>query len=132
VASPEIPLHDTAEIIGRRLADQLREAGLNATIVESARGPLVARGQESWRAVRDDGDPAGYVAAYRIPVDERLGDRLAEVWSLTARETWTALEMGGTANVSTVAAVCAFRTDDAPVKRPLPGLQVQRGLQKSC
>jgi type VII secretion protein EccE len=79
--------------------------------------------------VRDDGDPAGYVAAYRIPVDERLGDRLAEVWSLTARETWTALEWGGTANVSTVAVVCAFRTDDAPVKPPLPGLQVQRGLQ---
>jgi type VII secretion protein EccE len=128
--SPEIPLHDTAETVGRRLADQLREAGLNAAIVEAARGPLVARGQETWRAVRDDGDPAGYVAAYRIPIDERLGDRLAEVWSLAARETWTALELGGTANAPTVAVGCAFRTDEAPAKAPLPGLQVQRGLQR--
>lgn len=129
--SPEIPLHDTAETVGRRLADQLREAGLNAAIVEAARGPLVARGQETWRAVRDDGDPAGYVAAYRIPVDERLGDRLAEVWSLSARETWTALELSGSANAPTVAVVCAFRTDDAPAKAPPPGLQIQRGLQRS-
>ena len=128
--SPEIPLHDTAETVGRRLADQLREAGLNAAIVEAARGPLVARGQETWRAVRDDGDPGGYVAAYRIPVDERLGDRLAEVWSLAARETWAALEFGGTANTPTVAAVCAFRTDEAPAKAPPPGLQIQRGLQR--
>jgi hypothetical protein len=52
------------------------------------------------------------------------------VWSLTARETWTALEFGGTANVPTVAAICAFRTDDAPAKAPLPDLEVQRGLQK--
>lgn len=128
--SAEIPLHDTAETVGRRLADQLREAGLNAAIVESARGPLVARGQEAWRAVRDDGDPAGFVAAYGIPVDERLGDRLAEVWSHPGRETWTALEFSGTANAPTVAAVCAFRTDEAPGKPPLPGLQAQRGLQR--
>jgi type VII secretion protein EccE len=128
--SPEIPLRETAEIVGRRLADQLREGGLNAVIVESARGPLVARGHETWRAVRDDGDPAGYVAAYRIPIDDRLGARLAEVWSLTARETWTALEFSGTAKSQTVAAVCAFRTDVAPKKAPLPGLDVQRGLQR--
>lgn len=129
--SPEIPLHDTAETVGRRLADQLREAGLNASIVDVARGPLVARGHETWRAVRDDGEPAGYVAAYRIPVDERLGHRLAEVWSHAARETWTALEFSITANTATVAAVCAFRTDGAPVKPPPPGLQAQRGLQRS-
>jgi type VII secretion protein EccE len=81
-------------------------------------------------AARDDGDPAGYVAAYGLPVDERLGDRLAEVWSLTARDTWTALELDGTANTPTVAVVCAFRTDDAPAKAPLPGLEIQRGLQQ--
>ena len=128
--SPEIPLHETAEIVGRRLADQLREGGLNAVMVESARGPLVARGHETWRAVRDDGDPAGYVAAYRIPIDDRLGARLAEVWSLTARETWTALEFSGMAKSQTVAAICAFRTDVAPKRAPLPGLDVQRGLQR--
>ncbi|MBB5162116.1 hypothetical protein [Mycobacterium sp. AZCC_0083] len=36
--------------------------------------------------VHDRRRPAD-LAAYRIPIDERLGDRLAEVWSLTARET---------------------------------------------
>jgi hypothetical protein len=63
----------------------------------------------------------------RVPVDERLGDRLAEVWSHTAWETWTALEFGGTANAPTVAAVC---THEAPTKHPLPGLQIPRSLQR--
>ena len=128
--SPEIPLYETAEVVGRRLADQLREAGLDAAIVDAVQGPLTVRGHETWRAVRDDGDPAGHLAAHRIPVDERLGDRLAEVWSHTAWETWTALEFGGTANTPTVAAICAFRTEEAPLKPPLPFLQIQRGLQR--
>jgi hypothetical protein len=34
------------------------------------------------------------------------------------------------ANSPTVAVMCAFRTDDARAKAPLPGLEVQRGLQK--
>lgn len=38
--------------------------------------------------------------------------------------------MSGTANMRTVAAVCVFRTHEAPVRAPLPDLQVQRGLQK--
>jgi type VII secretion protein EccE len=128
--SPEIPLYQTAEIVGRRLADQLREAGLEAAIVDSAQGALTVRGHETWRAVRDDHEPAGHVAAYRVPVDERLGDRLAEVWSHTARETWTALEFGATANAPTIAAVCAFRTGEAPTKHSLPGLKIPGGLQR--
>ena len=129
--SPEIPLYDTAEIVGRRLADHLREAGLDAAIVDTVHGPLTTRGHESWRAVRDDHEQvAGYLAAYRIPVDERLGERLAEVWSQSSRETWTALELGGTAHAPTVVAVCAFRTDEAPSKPPLAGLQKRGGLQR--
>jgi type VII secretion protein EccE len=93
-------------------------------------GPLTVRGHETWRAVRDDGDPAGHLAAYRIRVDERLGDRLAEAWSHTAWETWTALEFGGTAHAPTVAAICAFRTEEAPARPPLPFLEIQRGLQR--
>jgi len=128
--SPEIPLYETAEVVGRRLADQLREAGLDAAIVDAVQGPLTVRGHEMWRAVRDDGDPAGHLAAYRIPVDDRLGDLLAEVWAHIAWETWTALEFGGTANAPTVAAICAFRTDVAPANAPLPFLKMQRGLQR--
>jgi hypothetical protein len=41
-----------------------------------------------------------------------------------------AVELGGTANTPTVAAVCAFRTDDASANAPLAGLQIQRGLQR--
>jgi len=54
------------------------------------------------------------------PSTNGSADRLAEVWSLTARETWTACELGGMANAHTVAVVCAFRADDAPAKAPLP------------
>ena len=60
--SPEIPLYETAEIVGRRPADQLREAGLDAAIVDSVHGPLTVRGHETWRAVRDDDDPSGHLA----------------------------------------------------------------------
>jgi hypothetical protein len=35
------------------------------------------------------------------------------------------------ANMQTVAMMCAFRTDDASVTPPLPGLLIQRGLQRS-
>jgi hypothetical protein len=70
------------------------------------------------------------VAAYSLPIDELLGDRLAEVWSLATRETWTAPEFSGTANVPIIAMTWGFRTDDAPAKAPLPGLQALRGLQR--
>lgn len=126
--SPEIPLYDTAEVVGRRLADHLREAGLDAAIVDIAHGPLTVRGQETWRGVRDD---SGFLAAYGIPVDERLSDRLAEVWSHATRETWTALEFSGTANQPTVVAVCALRIDEAPAGPPPAGLRVLRGLQRT-
>jgi type VII secretion protein EccE len=49
--SPEIPLYDTAEVVGRRLADRLRETGLDAAIVDVAHGPLTGRGQETWPGV---------------------------------------------------------------------------------
>ena len=51
-----LPLHDTAEIVGRRLADHLRETGLDASIVDDAAGTArrprprdVARGQRRAR-----------------------------------------------------------------------------------
>ncbi|BBY44628.1 type VII secretion protein EccE [Mycolicibacterium celeriflavum] len=124
--SPELPLRDTAEIAGRRLTDHLREAGLDAAIVDETAAPLGAAGREKWSGVVDD---HGFVSVHGIPVDERLGERLAEVWSQSG-ETWTAIEFSGTAAQPVVAAACAFRTADVERKASLSGLTAHRGLQR--
>jgi type VII secretion protein EccE len=124
--SPDLPLYDITEITGRRLADHLRETGLDAVIVDDADAPLSAAVREKWSGVRDD---AGFVSAYGIPIDSQLADRLAAVWSQPT-ETWTALEFSGTSERPTVAAVCAFRTDDAVRNPPVAGLIPHRGVQR--
>jgi type VII secretion protein EccE len=123
--STGLPLDDMAEIIGRRLADHLRETGLLATIVDDAPAPLSGGAREKWRGVTDDD---GFLSAYGIPVDEQLAERLAEVWSQSA-ETWTALEFSGTAAHPTVSALCAFRTPEAVRGVPVAGLTAQPGSQ---
>lgn len=124
--SPELPLRETAEVAGRRLADQLREAGLDAVLVEDADAPLVGKAREKWRGVKDE---AGFVSAYGIPADERLGERLDAVWS-EPTETWTAVEFSGSAARPAVAAVCAFRTPEVVRGVPVSGLTARRGVQK--
>ncbi|MGE2725412.1 type VII secretion protein EccE [Mycolicibacterium pulveris] len=123
--SPELPLLTTTEVVGRRLADHLRETGLEAVIVDVV-DPPAGPGREKWRAVLDDG---GAVSAYGIPVDERLGERLAEVWSRPT-ETWTALEFNGTATHPTITAVCAFRTAEPVRGTPVSGLVPHPGIQR--
>lgn len=123
--SKDLPLHDTAVIAARRLADHLRETGLDAAIVDSAPAPLEGWERETWRGVHDE---RGFISAYAIAVDERLGERLAQAWSDRA-ETWTAIEFSGTATRLTVAAVCAVRTTEPANGAPLPGLIEQRGIQ---
>jgi type VII secretion protein EccE len=128
--SSRIPLHETAEVAARRLADHLREIGWEAGTVESEDVPeLVAPdSRETWSAVRDGSE---YVAAYRVSVDDGLLDTVAAIQSHPARETWTALEIGaiaGDPNRYTVAAACALRTDASPGGAPpLAGLIPQRG-----
>lgn len=123
--SPELPLLATTEVLGRRLADHLRETGLQAAIVDVA-DPPAGPGREKWRAVHDE---HGVVSAYGIPVDDRLPDRLSEVWSRPT-ETWTAVEFAGTATHLTVTAVCAFRTPQAVRGVPLAGLTAHPGIQR--
>lgn len=124
--SPELPLHDTAEVVGRRLADHLRETGLDAAIVTEAPAPLPGAGRESWTGV---GDEHGFASAYGLRVDDRLGERLAEV-SAQPTETWVTLEFSGTAARPAISATCAIRTAE-PVKAvPLAGLVAHRGLQR--
>lgn len=124
--SPQLPLRDTVEIAGRRLADHLRETGLEASVVDSAEAPLGSGARETWRTVRDD---HGFVSAYSIPVDDRLPERFTAVWG-QLNETWTAVEFGGTAAAPTVAVMCAIRTTEALRTIPVPGLVAQRGVQR--
>lgn len=128
--SPELPLYDTAEIVGRRLSDHLRELGFEASIVDEVDGPSLLptdSSRETWRGMSDDG---GFLAAYAIPVDATLPERLAQVWTHTHQPTWTALEFGGTADRPTVVAVAAVRTDDAPKDPPVPGLVARNGRHR--
>jgi type VII secretion protein EccE len=126
--SPRIPLRDMAEIAARRLADHLRETGSNVAIAETADPPARASAKETWRALRDD---SGYVAAYRVAVDDGLADTLDEIRSLPSPETWTALEITGTAANPGIAVVCAVRTDDRPPRSaPIRGLTLLRGRQR--
>ncbi|OBI84370.1 type VII secretion protein EccE [Mycobacterium sp. E740] len=124
--SADLPLAETAEVAGRRLADHLREAALDAVIVDAVTAPLCPNVREKWSGVVDD---CGAISAYGIPVDDRLDERLEEVWS-QQQETWTAVEFTGTAGALVMAAVCAFRTPEPVRGVPLTGLTTRRGLQK--
>ena len=125
--SAQLPLDDTAEIVGRRLADHLRETGLSAVAVDEAQAPLTGVGTEKWRAVHDDD---GFVSAYAIRVDDALAERLADIRSQPAAQIWTALEFSGTAAHPTVRALCAFRTAEPVRGTPVTGLLPQSGIQR--
>jgi type VII secretion protein EccE len=121
--SPRIPLHETAEIAARRLADHLRESGWTAAIVDSEdiSGPYARAVHETWGAIWQGN--ADFVAAYQVQVDTALPNTLAAIWSYPVRETWTALEIAGAGDDQTLAVACAFHTDAPPSARgPLPGL----------
>lgn len=121
--SPQIPLHKTAEVAARRLADHLRESGWTATVADPDDVPgLYARSaRETWRGICQGS--ADYVAAYRVKADTALPNTLAAIWSYPVRETWTALEVTGAGDDQTLAVACAFHTDAPPAAGgPLPGL----------
>ncbi|MDR3662745.1 MAG: type VII secretion protein EccE [Mycobacterium sp.] len=122
--SADLPLADTAQKVARRLADQLREAGVQVTVVDDAPAPVQAGARETWRAVRD-GD--GFVTAYGLPMDHRLPGCLAELASST--ELWTVLEFSNHATNSAVAAACAVRTVNVPTAAAIPGLMRESGRQ---
>ena len=126
--SSRIPLHETAQVAARRLADHLREIGWEATPVAPDDVPrLLAPGaRESWRGVRRG--PSDYIAAYQVNVDDRLPETLDAIRSYPAREVCMALEIAGDATHDTIAAGCAFLTEMPPDgAAPLAGLTPQRG-----
>jgi type VII secretion protein EccE len=126
--SPRIPLHDTAEIAARRLAGHLRETGWSVTIMDTADAPARTSAKETWRGLRDE---SGDLAAYRVTVNDRLPDTLANVWTLPSPEIWTALEITGTATDPDIAVVCAVRFRDRPTARaPIAGLAPVHGRHR--
>jgi ESX secretion system protein EccE len=108
--SSRIPLRDTAEVAARRLADNLREAGWTVTPVDAAETPVRRDAKETWRGLRDS---SGYIAAYRIGADD-----LDEVRAVPSSETWTALEITGTADDPRLVGTCAIRSDGKPAAVP--------------
>ena len=128
--SSRIPLHETAQVAARRLADHLREIGWEASVSGPDDVPrlLDPAGRETWRAVQGGSD---YLAAYRVSVDDALAETLDAILSHPARETWTALEIAGAGESGarhTAAVACALLTDaPSPAAAPLPGLTPQRG-----
>jgi type VII secretion protein EccE len=121
--SSQIPLHETAEIAARRLADHLRESGWTAAVVDpnTIPGLYTRPARETWTGIRQGN--ADYVAAYQVKADTALPNTLAAVWSYPVRETWTALEITGAGDEQTLAVACAFHTDAPPAAGgPLPGL----------
>ena len=126
--SARIPLHETAQVAARRLADHLRELGWEVTIVAPDDVPrlLTANPRERWSGVQRGA--SDYLAAYQIQVDGGLAETLEAIRAHPARETCTALELAGDGTHNTVAAACAFLTDTPPERAAsLAGLTPQRG-----
>jgi type VII secretion protein EccE len=126
--SAQIPLHETAQVAVRRLADQLRETGWEVTSVASDDVPrlLTSNPRERWRAVQRGA--SDYLAAYQIQVDEGLPQTLDAIRSHPARETCTALEIAGDKTHRSIAVACAFQTEAPPDEAAPPaGLTPQRG-----
>ena len=123
--SSRMPLQDTVEVAARRLADHLRETGWDVSTDDAAATPVPEQAKETWRGISDG---RGYLAAYRIRVDEQLADTLAALSTSDDDETWTALEFTGSRAHPEVAAACAIRTAERPGSRaPLTGLTPERG-----
>jgi type VII secretion protein EccE len=125
--SSSIPLHETAQVAARRLADHLREIGWEATTVGPDDVPrlLSSASGETWHGVRQR---SHYLAAYRVGVNDALPETLQAIRSHPALETWTALEIAGSGTHDTVAVACAFLTDAQPTgAAPLAGLNRQGG-----
>jgi type VII secretion protein EccE len=131
--SARIPLHETAEVAVRRLADHLREMGWEASMVGPDDVPrlITPNVRETWCGVQRGA--SDYIAAYQVSVDSALPETLDVIRSYPARETCTALEIAssGSTNRNTIAAACAFLTETPPQNgAPLAGLTPQSGNQR--
>ena len=124
--SAQLPVEDTAQLAARRLADHLREIGWEVSFDDAPAALVGEQSKDTWRGVTDGN---GYLAAYRITVDDQLADTLSAVWASDAAEVWTAVEFTGSRTDPELAAACALRTTERPgAGAPLAGLTPARGL----
>ena len=102
-------------------------SGLERDTRRRADVPAPPSAKETWRGLRDE---SGFVAAYRIAVKDNLSDTLAAVPALSS-DTWTALEITGSAARPTITVGCAVRTVERPgAGAPVAGLTPQRGRHR--
>lgn len=128
--SADLPLHETATVVARRLADELGERGWRAQIVDADEVPAPpAAGKERWRGVADGG---AYVAAYRVATAGRLDETLAGVRSAQAQEAWAAVEYTGDPGHPDVVAGAALRTPDLPGRAAPDGLTPHAGVHREA
>ncbi len=128
--SSRIPLQDTAELSARRLADHLRELGWEVSVDDDPTAIVPEQAKETWRGLSD---AQGYLAAYRVGVDENLVATLDAVRGCGASEIWTAIEFTGSRTQPEMAAACALRTGERPAAgAPLPGLTPERGAHRAA
>ncbi|WP_395308657.1 type VII secretion protein EccE [Mycobacterium sp. AMU20-3851] len=121
--SSRIPLRETADVMGRRLADHLRESGWTVSVLEVVPRPVSSQAKETWRAL---GDESGFLTAYRIPAGS-LPAALDAVWALPSDEIWTAVEFGP----ETVTGAAAVRSAEQPgAGSPVAGLLTLGGRQR--
>ena len=121
--SAQIPLQDTVDVIGRRLADHLREHGWTVSVLDVAPRPVSGQAKETWRALNDE---SGFLTAYRLPAAS-LPATLDAVWAHPSDELWTAVEFGP----DTVTGVAAVRSAEAPAGPPVAGLVALGGRQRA-
>ena len=121
--SARIPLQDTVDIIGRRLADHLRESGWTVSVLEVAPRPVSGKAKEIWRALTDE---SGFLTVYGLAAAS-LPATLDALWEHASDEVWTAVEFGP----DTVTAVAAVRSAEAPAGLPVAGLVTLGGRQRA-
>jgi type VII secretion protein EccE len=127
--SARLPLHETAVVLRRRLADELGEMGWRVQPVEDVAAgdtPLgSARRPERWRCVPT---ADGFVAAYR-----RAAPNAPQISELTTdlpgELVWTVLELTGSPDRPAVTVAYAVKSADRPSGSTPAGLTLEAGRQ---
>jgi len=125
--SADLPLIETAEVVLRRLAEQLREDGWQVSTAQPAEVPdiLGPQARHRWTSV-EDGEK-GYLATYDVGTDGHdIGAALAELRAVPATELWTVRQFSAD---GPMILVCTIRTVDKPSAPPLPRLHPHNGRQ---
>ena len=123
--SAELPLFDTAEIVGRRLADHLRETGLSAGHRRRCPGTTCRRRPRE--VARGSSETTGSYRHTRIPVDER--PRRASRRGVVAADgdLDRARIQRHLSTSHDQSALCAVRTAEAVRGAPVAGLTAAPG-----